>query len=102
MKTDELYNPNPKLGGKSRFEVYNDNSINWGNPYGLISIQLQDYLNKKYKVGLDSWFESYYYPNEILVYSEDTGKLYKGTRSTISAKEIIPTTFLETTDADAL
>ena len=102
MKTDELYNPNPKLGGKSRFEVYNDNSINWGNPYGLISIQLQDYLNKKYKVVLDSWFESYYYPNEILVYSEDTGKLYKGTRSTISAKEVIPTAFLETKDADDL
>ena len=102
MQTSELYNPNPKLGGKSRFEVYNNNSINWGNPYGLISIQLQDYLKKKYKVGLDSWFESYYYPNEILVYSEDTGKLYKGTRSTISAKEVIPTTFLETTDADAL
>ena len=102
MQTNELYNPNPKLGGKSRFEVYNNNSINWGNPYGLISIQLQDYLKKKYKVGLDSWFESYYYPNEILVYSEDTGKLYKGTRSTISAKEVIPTTFLETKDADAL
>ena len=102
MQTSELYNPNPKLGGKSRFDVYNDNSINWGNPYGLISIQLQDYLNKKYKVGLDSWFESYYYPNEILVHSEDTGKIYKGTRSTISAREIIPTTFLETSDADAL
>jgi hypothetical protein len=46
--------------------------------------------------------DSYFYPNEILVYSEDTGKLYRGTRSTISAREIIPTTFLETSDTNAL
>lgn len=102
LQTSELYGANDNLEGQSPFQVYNNNSVNWGNPPGLISIQLQDYLMTKYQVGLDTWNDSYFYPNEILVYSEDTGKLYSGTRSTISAREIIPTTFLETSDDDAL
>ena len=96
-KTEQLKNCIPKPN--NYIILHGSFGSKDGNWFPWLKKQLE---NKKYKVGLDSWFESYYYPNEILVYSEDTGKLYKGTRSNISAKTVIPTTFLETTDADAL